>query len=668
MLPGTPKSNRIKKMVRDRVNLSYRVISQNFPFWDTAEEHYRAYRAVDVDDAESFQLHGVTKIVVPIQFATIQTMLTFMMEVFTAMKPVLRVRGADPRSVRPARLMELLLDYDYRGNRGYYKLYNFFLNMFRYGYGVVHNAWGQKQVLRTTTRRTPGMQFQMDGQSFDMPGPTEVFKDYITSFEGNQLSIVDNRSWFYDTRLPIGSFQEGEFCGRRTFITDNDLRKMEDQGLFFNTTKIRSQSIANIRGGDVEGGPEESRRDRISPEVAFAADLTEAKRNHVHINEEIEIELIPKDAELSDEERPERWLFNVIDGETIVRAEPSEFPAFPYSVCEVFPDALAYMNQGIMEMTEPLAAHLTFLFNSHMANVRKAINDTLLVDPSRVNLQDLLNPSAGKIVRLLPTAYGTAPATAIQQLQINDITRAHTEDAKMILDLWQRIVGTADSMFGQISPSRRTATELQGVLKMSGARMKMIADLASSEGVAPLTEQMAMLRQKETSLSQFYSLAGRTAEELGVDPKEVIDGFLKINPDDLNGVFSFPAEEGVVPADRAQAADLLKEVFKTVAQFPILQQVFDPVEIFRETVRQAGYHGLNDFLQKGLQGNATILQSQQFQDMLGAGKLAPLGGSGGGGNGRTGRPDQGITRANEGLDLAGAIGGAGRTRNGKTTG
>jgi hypothetical protein len=559
-------------------------------------------------------------------------------------------------------MMEQLIDYDYRSNRGYYMLYNWFLNTFRYGYGVIHNSWGRKTRLTTSTRRSSGMKFTLEGQEFDIPGPMEVFKDYTTVFEGNQLTIVDNRSWFYDVRLPIGRFQEGEYCGRRTFITDNDLRKMEDQGLFFNTTKIRSQQMSAIRSGGQEAGLEESRRDRISPEVAFAAELMEAKRNHTHVNEEIEIEFVPKDVELSTEERPEKWIFNLIDGETIVRAEPSEFNCFPYSVTEVFPDVLAYMNQGVMEVTEPLAAHLNFLFNSHMANVRKAVNDMLIVDPSRISLADLLTPSAGKLIRLLPTAYGSSPSTAVQQLQINDITRSHTEDAKMILDLWQRIVGTSDSMFGQISQSRRTATELQGVFKMSGARMKMIADLASSEGVAPLTEQMAMLRKKETTIEQFIDLAGRTAEELGVRPEDVIDGFLRINPDNLNGVFSFPAEEGVVPQDRAAAADLLKEVFKTVAQTPFLATVFDPVEIFRETVRQAGYHGLSDFAAKGGKGNVEILNSPAFQDSLGSGRLRPLTGR------PNGRPDQGVVSGNEGLSIKGALEGAGRTRSGQTSG
>ena len=94
-------------------------MSLNYPIWDDLEQNYRSYRLTDDEDRESIEKYGVKKIIVPIQFATIQTMLTFMMEVFTALKPVLRTRGADPASTKKARVMELCLDYDYRGNRGY---------------------------------------------------------------------------------------------------------------------------------------------------------------------------------------------------------------------------------------------------------------------------------------------------------------------------------------------------------------------------------------------------------------------------------------------------------------------------------------------------------------------------------------------------------------------
>lgn len=655
--PGTAKAQKITKLIRDSIDLSWNAISQNYKDWDTVEEHYRAFRPTDDDDRESIRKHNVTKVIVPIQFATIQIMLTFLMEVFTALKPVLRTRGADPASVRPARVMELGLDYDYRGNRGYLQLHQWFLNAHRYGYGIIENSWGRRVVLKRMLRPGPGAQFNLEGKVFDAPGALEFAKDYFTLFEGNTWQVVDNRQWFPDPRVPITRFQDGQFCGKRVMIHDNDLRKFEDDGIFFNTSIIET-TAKHMGGGTREAdlGTLSHSRDKITPDQFFASELRWAKKNKTHINEQIIIELIPKDFELSDEDRPEQWIFNLIDGTTIVRSEPNPFYGFNYSIVEPYPDILAFLSHGVMELMGPLAGHLTFLFNSHMANVRKAVNDMLVVDPSRVNLTDLLDPRAGKLIRLMPLAYGQDPNQFIRQLQITDITQGHNADAKAILDLWNTILGTSPHMFGQIAPSRRTASELQGVMRSAGSRMKMTADLFSAEGVAPLTEQMAVMRQENMSSEQFFEIAGYTAKQLGVTEDQVMDGFIRASRSHLTGVYTFPAEEGVLPQDRVQAAQILMKVFETVAKAPFLARVFDPVEIFRETVRQSGLHNIDDFLQKGLRGNVSIMNDEVVGEALERGKLRPIG-----------RPDEGVREGEEGLSLEGAIHGAGRTRDGRTT-
>lgn len=657
LLPNSPKSTKLIKMIREHIDLSYKTVATNYPIWDTVERQFRAYRPSDDDDRESRKKHGVQKIIIPIQFATIQTMLTFMMEVFTALKPVLRVRGADPESVKRARIMEIALDYDYRNNRGYFTLQQWFLNGFRYGYGIVENTWGQKQILKKVITPGPDIQMNLAGQTYNVPGPLTYEDSWFTLFEGNQWRIVDNRSFFYDPRVGISNFQDGSFCGHRAQVHENTLFKLEEQGILFNTTRIDKGSATLGSTRDSELGVTDHERDHLNPTLGFTEELLAAKRARMLVNEQIIIELIPKEYELSEEDRPQPWIFNVINGHTIVRAERSPFNYFPYAIVEPNPDALAVASQGIIQLTQPLSEHLDFLFNSHMQNVRKAINDMLLVDPSRIDLRDLLNPSAGKVIRLLPLAYGTDPAAAIKQLAVADVTRGHMEDAKMIMELWERVTGATDSMFGQISPGRRTALELQGVFRQAGARMKMMADLFSAEGVAPLTEQMALLRQENMSMAQFMEIAGHSAASLGVSPDEIVEGMLAVTRDHLTGVFSYPAEEGVLPQDRAAAAEILKGVFDTIARAPFLAQVFDPIAIFREMIRQSGYHGLDEFMNRGV----VPMQTQMFapeliNEYLASKKIQPmmLGGNAGG------RPDEGVRESREGLSIEGAINGAGR--------
>jgi len=650
----TPKAQKLRKLIRDCIDLSYRTVSMNFHVWDDIEEHYRAFRPIDEDDIESIRKNNVQKIVVPIQFATMQTMTTFMMEVFTALKPVLRVRGADPTSVHPARIMELLLDYDYRGNRGYFFLQQWFLNAYRYGYAPAENSWETRQVLRKRMGQSkPAGSLMIEGVEYNVPGDMQYVNDWFTTFEGNKWTLIDPRTWFPDPRVPISRFQDGQFCGRRTYIHDNDLRKMEDSSLFFNVGEI-PEGGRSTRGGatrDSESGMDDNRRSRINPMQALELELTEARRSRMHVNEQIIIELEPAEYDLSDEDRPQQWLFNLIDDDTIVRAEQSPFIRFNFEVLESYPDMLATMSQGLMELTEPLSDHMSFLFNSHMANVRKAINDMLVVDPSKIDLRDLLDPKAGKIIRLLPAAYNMDLDKVVKQLVVQDITQGHIADSKMIIELWERITGATSAMFGQVAGGRRTAAELQGVFKSSGSRMKMQADVFSSEGVAPFTEQMSILRQENMSEEQFIEIAGVAAERLGVQKERIVEGFMKVQRDHIQGNFHFPAEEGVLPQDRAQMAEILKGVFETVAKAPFLTQAFDPVEIFKESVRQYGMHNIDDFLRKGVKSNVQIVPPDVVRNGVAKKQLAPVG-----------RPDQGVRTAERSLTTEGFANGAGRPR------
>lgn len=658
LIPGTELSRKLIRLIRSRIDMSYRTISQNFNQWDTFEEEYRAYLPMDQEDRESFKKNKVVKIVIPIQFATVQTMLTFMMEVFTSMEPVLKVAGSDPASRRKANVMEAALRYDYRGNRGYLQMQQWFLNAFRYGYGIMENTWGRRTITKQLLRPAPQSTFEIEGEELQIPGAMELVKDYFTIFEGNQWKVVDNRSFFYDPRYPLTRFQEGEFCGIRDMIHDNELHKLEKRGLFFNTDLIRTDARQGQTRDSEQNSFNDNSRSRLSPESAFQVDMREARRMRMHVKEDIIIELIPKHWELDDSDEPEYWVLTLVNGTNIVRCEPSEaIGPFPYAITEPYPDILASISQGVMELTHPLTQHLNFLFNSHMANVRKALNDMFVVDPTKINIADLLDPRAGKIIRLLPLAYGQNVDSFIKQLQVSDITRTHPEDARMILDLWNRILGIGDHMFGQIAPSKRTASELQGVMKMAGTRMKMIADLFSAEGVAPLTEQMSFLRQREMSEEQFIEIAGKTATDYGVDPSEILDNtFIKISRDHLSGNFNFPAQAGVLPQDRAAAAEVLDKAFAAVAQAPILMTVMDPIEIFKEAVRQHGLYHIDDFLQKGLRANIQIVDSPAFQQMMMRGGMKGLKGN------VPGPVNQGVKEGEEGLGINGQINGAGRTR------
>jgi hypothetical protein len=181
--------------------------------------------------------------------------------------------------------------------------------------------------------------------------------------------------------------------------------------------------------------------------------------------------------------------------------------------------------------------------------------------------------------------------------------------------------------------------------------MKMQADLFSSEGFSPLTEQMALLRQENMNIEQYIEIAGHSAMDLGVKPEDIMDGFMLVSRDHISGVFKYPAEEGVLPSDRLQASEILDETFQTVAKAPFLAQVFDPVELFKESVRQKGLRNIDDFLQRGIKAQTAFMTPDQLAELYAKGDIQKMGA---GGANMAGRPDQGITAEREELGVPAA--------------
>ena len=68
-----------------------------------------------------------------------------------------------------------------------------------------------------------------------------------------------------------------------------------------------------------------------------------------------------------------------------------------------------------------------------IANVRKAINDMLVVDPYMVNIHDLRKPGPGRLIRLRRAVWGRGVKDAVGQLEVRDVTQGHVSDAMMFM-------------------------------------------------------------------------------------------------------------------------------------------------------------------------------------------------------------------------------------------
>ena len=344
--------------------------------------------------------------------------------------------------------------------------------------------------------------------------------------------------------------------------------------------------------------------------------------------DEMALDLIPKDVGVGTSEDVERWFVTMGNRSTIIRAEeyPYDHQEYVYAVIESSPDVHSLMNPGIMELMEPIAQHVTWLFNSHIENVRKALNDMTLVDPSMVNMDDLLNPSAGKTIRLAESAWGTGVEGKLMQFPVVDVTRGNIETAMQLNEILQRFSAATDAVQGQTPQTRggrarKTATQFAAESQQAGLRLKVAAKMFSAQGLVPLARQMVQNNQSFLSQDTYLKIVGTLEQEYHGIGQAVSGNGVVIAPEDIQGQFDFPIFDGGTPLDPVRFAETWMHLAGLAMQNPVLAQRVDHVQLFRQIAGSLGVTDIGRFL---LPQQAQVMPDQQVQAQQQAGNLVPM--------------------------------------------
>jgi hypothetical protein len=294
---------------------------------------------------------------------------------------------------------------------------------------------------------------------------------------------------------------------------------------------------------------------------------------------------------------------------------------FPFSILELEIEGYGLFKRGMMEITKPLNDVLTWLFNAHFHNVRKVLNDQLVVDPSRVVMKDVTDPNAGRILRLRPEAYGTDARTAVHQLQVVDITRAHLTDANIVEQMIQRLTGASDPVMGVVNQGgRKTATEVRTSSTFGINRLKTNAEFFSAQGFSSLGQMMVQNSQQYYDQSFVFRVAGELATQAG--------SYMQVTPEQIAGFYDFVPVDGTLPIDRFAMAALWKDLMANMRAIPSLMMQYDLGAIFAHVAHLAGVKNVNQF-------RLQVTPDQVLAAQLQAGNVVPLGGASGK---RTGGP------------------------------
>ena len=622
LTPGTDAHAKVVKYLKDRLERSERAMGDFYPRWRVNEQKLQAYihlkdyeRLLEAQNKKGFAPR-VVSLIMPYSYAVTQTIITYLIHTFCGRQPIFQVSSNNGNKANQARKLEQMLQYNADHTKLILQIFMMLQNAEVYQFGAVRVNWSEEYRFRTQMGQVTT--YSMFGEPIGQAGIPQRVREL--TYSGNEVESIDPFLFFPDPSVPMTRVsRDGEYVFWRKYKSMMWLKQRAAQGIFRHLDRIPSSMPNNY------GSSESNRALRSQGEgIAGTREDTEntGTVRMVQIDEGT-VDVIPAELGLSEATYPERWLFTMANKETIIRAEPLEADHGLHPVAVIEPNAMgeAFGSISTVDVVGPVQDHISWLINSHMQNVRGAINNRLVVNPHYVHMEDLrkdpTEDDGAWILRMKQSAFGMKPADGIFQLAVQDVTSGNLKSVDLMIRMGHMFAGVNDNLMGlQDSSGRKTATEVRTAGEAGASRLAAKARLISAQGLSDLPMMMGVNLQQRLDPA-FYSRV------LGPD----MDGSAFIQtPGDVAGDFNYPINDGTLPLDRALLLSVWKEIMLAVAQDPELRANYSLPKLFAYVADLGGARNIDTF-------KIQPMQDQMVQQQAQAGNIVPMSAIAGGMNG-----------------------------------
>lgn len=592
--------------VKALVEMSARRMADNYDNWDSANQTYRGEHLLDKADKAAVSRNEPTKMVVPLTYAQVQTFVAFCMSLFTQRDRIFELVPKGEMYDKAAKAGEAILSRDLTQNVFEAKLYQFLLDIARFGLGVMKTAWVNEQILEDVTITSPGLQIG----PFKMGSRTSTVKQMVTKYQGNRIYNISPYRFYPDVRLPLSRFQEGEFCASEDDYSMIALRQLESDGVVAGMKWVKP-----LTGRARDTVSQQSRRYTQNTPLESIKGNASSQSPGMAVVTEVQVSLIPSEFKINGkpmgpETSPTKYLVWYANDCRVIKCEPLGYKhnQFTYDLAEFSPDMHNLVNDGLAGTIDQLQSVITWLINSHITSVRKTIQNWLIVDPAGIEMKDIVERKP--IIRMKPERAGQGVDKFVKQLALQDVTGNHIGDALTLHSVLQIVTGINENALGQFHAGRRSATEARNVNSATAARLKMIALLIFRTSLETMARKMLSNLQDGLDVETYVQILSEAA-----DPQAYVD-FTKITKADLVGDYDFEVFDGTLPSERGLQAQALGEFIMNIAQNPQMIPVlgFDPLKIVLEWLELRGIRNPKRFLLDQVKAQ---LMMQQLQTMGG---------------------------------------------------
>ena len=629
--PGSEFHEKLREKIWARLWDSRRAISPRYESWREIDATLKAYtipkdrtKHLKAPHSAPVPINRVNttddpleKIVMPVTFANMETLLTYMASAFLQ-DPVFTYEGTGPEDAYGAFLLTQHIAHQCYKSKVGLALHTQWRDAFTYGFGIVAPMW----------HRQWGTRIKAQEQGFFSPlrnlftvTNRKRSTEKAVLWEGNELVNIDPYRYFPDPATSVHEPQKAEYHG--WLDESNYMELLHDEkdpdSFFFNVRYLRHLKHTRSSFAEIF---REGRDDTF-----FLRDTS----GH---NQPVDlifmyITIIPEEWDLGSGKNPEKWFFVIGGDQVILAAQPLGLHHDMYPLAIAAPDYDGYspFPTSRLEITMGLQRIVDFLYSSHIANVRKAINDMIVVDPSIINIYDLNTSKPGKIIRTRRSSWGRGGVdAAIKQLKIEDITANHVTDFAFLDQFMKRVLGADDNLAGiipQRSGERISASEAQGARTSGLARLERLAKIISMQSMQDVAYQFAVNTQQFADKERYLRFLGdwpqQLSETFGVQP----DGDRVLtDPMDMLVDFDLKAIDGTIPG--SENAQTWIDVLQVAAQSPEMLQTLNLPNIFLHIARHLGAKNISDFVNKAASASPVVAPDQQVSEEAQAGNLEPL--------------------------------------------
>lgn len=556
LFPDSVQHQSILDHLLPKVKAGRTSISSKFETWKKIDDllNVRVTLTDEEKDVLKFDPRKPVSMVLPVMGVAKETILTYFNKAFGT-ETLIKYNPVEDKDAVKALVLEKVIDTHVKRNNIMLDLNTFWSNCLTYSFGVAAVTWET------------------------MSAGGQIIK------EGSVLTNVSPYNFIPDPNVSLSRIHDSECVGWGSVESKIKLLSLEASGNgYFNVQYLDEHSKSSILRDDDFGSDS----------------MDNASIEGLHDVMYLYTQIIPATLGLGANPYPERWLFVIVGDRIIIKAERLDetLGMYPLIAASLDTDGPDIFPASRMEKLLGLQGLIDWLISSHVTNIRKSLNDMLIVDPSLVNMSDLTDPGAGKLIRMRRSAWGTAKVgDAIHQLDIRDVTQQNIPDADYFTNLMNRVSGASDGLQGvQMRGGERvSATEAQQTGTSALSRLARLASLVSMQAHTPLGYILAFNAKRFMSKSVYLKLVSSYEEKLIAEyaQKDPVNFFMASSADfDINFDVA-PHDGSTQDSIDVQAWNTL---FATIVSNPLITPLFDVGRVFKHIARLMGAKNVDDFV------------------------------------------------------------------------